>query len=173
MFENLGSLQISVILMSYLAHGYTLSPYSYMMQWILYYFWISSHLKQLICEILASSRYHAIRIQSKVIFLPRFLPLLSHLFIRGSIQSVTETGQCLGFPPCMECEIIGHFFQCICTQRLGIKVKNPCWYYHSGSQRSNYKMLLEDRQHDSALEKQFICLFILKNHTFGMGPRLI
>ena len=172
MFENLWSFQTSVILMSFLTHGYTLSPCSYIMQWILYYFWISSHLKQPVCEILAFSRYRAIRIQSKVIFLPRFLPLLSHLFIRGSIQSITEIGQCLGLPPCMEYEITGHLFQCICTQRLGIKVKNPYWYYHLGNQRSNYKMLLEDRQHDSVLEKQFICLFIKKKKHIWHGSMI-
>lgn len=165
MFKTLWSLQSSVILMSFLAHGvhlYTLFPYTYMVQWILYYFWISSYLKQPLCEILAFSSYLAMMIQSKVIFLPRFLSLLSHLFIRGSIQSVIELGQCLGLPPCMEYEIIGHLFQHICSQRLGIKVKNPYWYYHLGIQRNNYKNALGRQAAWFSLGKAIYLSFLFK-----------
>ena len=157
---------------SYIVHPYTLFTYSYMVQWIWYYFWIFSHLKQPLSEILAFSRYLAIWIQSKVIFLPRILPLLSHLFIRGSIQSVIELGQCLVLPPCMEYEIIGYLFQCVCTQRLGVKVTNPYWYYHSGNQRSNYKNALGRQAAWFSLWKA-IYLPFLKNSRFGMGPWFI
>lgn len=148
--------------MSFLAHGvqlHFLFSCNYMSQWILYYFWISSHLKQPQCEILAFSKI-SIRIQSKVIFLPRLLPLLSCLSIRGSIQSVTELGPCS--PGCSFAWSIKPLvvFPNVFTHKgLVWRLKIHLDIIARVIKEVITKMLLEERQHDSALKKQFIYFF--------------
>lgn len=111
----------------------------------------------------------SIRIQSKVIFLPRFFPLLSCLSIRGSIQSVVELGQrLLGCPLAGSIKSLALLANVFAHKGLVWRLKTHLDIITWAIKEVITKMLLEERQHGSSSESNLFTFF-LKKHSWHVS----